>query len=73
MFEVAMTIYFIAFQRNFQYTFVPRLQDYLQDAYEGPLGLIFDDRPKPSAGSLAWDFAMYNVNEWIFEDEVCCF
>lgn len=60
--EVAFTIYFVVFQAKFKDQFVPKLQDYVRQTYEGPLGLTPNNGPKPSAASLAWDFIMYNVS-----------
>jgi len=59
IFEIAITVYFIAFQKNFKDNFVPRLQEAVKNTYEGPLGLM-GNRTKPAPFSLAWDFLMYN-------------
>ena len=67
IFEAAMAIYFVAFQDKFHEQFKPKLQQYLKNTYEGPLGLIHDDRPKPSPASIAMDFVMYNVSDFTFE------
>lgn len=71
-----MTIYFIVFQANFKGQFVPKLQESVKNSYEGPLGLIDNAGPKPSAVSLAWDFLMFNVSDltfaW-FSKEIFCF
>lgn len=64
IFEVAITIYFVVFQANFKEQFVPKLQKSIKDTYAGPLGLMYNDLPKPSPASLAWDFIMYNVNDF---------
>ncbi|CAF3074538.1 unnamed protein product [Rotaria socialis] len=58
--EVAITIYFVVFQANFKIQFVPKLQQSIKNTYEGPLALIYEEMPKPSPISLAWDFIMYN-------------
>ncbi|CAF0893089.1 unnamed protein product [Didymodactylos carnosus] len=55
--EVAMTIYFVAFQSKFADVFIPKLQASIRDNYNGPP--IFNNTP--SAASLAWDFVMYNL------------
>ncbi|CAF1333481.1 unnamed protein product [Adineta steineri] len=60
VFEIAITIYFIVFQSNFKEKFVPKLQESIKNTYEGPLGLMGSDGPKPTPVSLAWDFIMYN-------------
>ena len=57
-----MTIYFVVFQAKFKDQFVPKLQQSVKETYEGPLGLIIDDLPKPSPVSLALDFIMYNAS-----------
>ena len=60
--EVGFTIYFVVFQAKFKDQFVPKLQDYARTTYQGPVGLITNTKPQPSAASLAWDFIMYNVS-----------
>jgi hypothetical protein len=66
LFEVDITIYFVLFQANFKDQFVPKLKQSVKTTYEGPLGLIYSDLPKPTPFSLTWDFVMYNVNEFYF-------
>ncbi|CAF3630881.1 unnamed protein product [Adineta steineri] len=61
LFEVAITIYFVAFKSKFEDQIKPKLKDALQNTYEGPLGLISNTNvSKPSGISIAWDFIMYN-------------
>ncbi|CAF0844029.1 unnamed protein product [Didymodactylos carnosus] len=55
--EVALTIYFVAFQSNFKDQFVPKLQQSISQNYAGPP--IMGN--KPGVVSLAWDFIMFNL------------
>ncbi|CAF0947953.1 unnamed protein product [Rotaria sordida] len=61
LFEIAITIYFVAFKSKFRETFTPKLKEAIRNTYEGPFGLQSNSAlPKPSAISIAWDFIMYN-------------
>ncbi|UJR36057.1 hypothetical protein I4U23_028793 [Adineta vaga] len=61
LFEIAITIYFVAFKSKFEEQFKPTLKDAIRNSYEGPLGLISNtNQTKPGPISIAWDFIMYN-------------
>ncbi|CAF3469308.1 unnamed protein product [Rotaria sp. Silwood1] len=61
LFEIAITIYFVAFKSKFEETIKPKLKDAVRSTYEGPFGLQTGSTlPKPSAISIAWDFIMFN-------------
>jgi hypothetical protein len=60
--EIGITIYFVAFKSKFEDQMIPKLQNAVQNTYEGPNKLLTGSADKPSAVSIAWDFIMYNVS-----------
>ncbi len=68
---MAITIYFIAFQIRFERQFELILRTSIQNTYEGPYNIImWNPQHQPSSASLAWDFAMYNMNANLFFLEI---
>ncbi len=73
--EIGITIYFVAFKSKFEDQMIPKLQNAVQNTYEGPNKLLTGSADKPSAVSIAWDFIMYNVSYFPKEISIkkCCF